>query len=280
MNLKPLRGVPLALAALLAFTCGAQAGTGMTVSPSRVRLVKPAGEAASQKIVISNGGTYPLRIETDVTDMVIKPNEQGFSVREEAPPATTPHSCARWIQVPGLEDLVVPPGESSTVEFVVSPPPDVKAGGYGAYLFFIGRPILPQQRDTEKPTVQMVTVPRLGISVVYEVAGTQQRKGDLRKLELLPPTKSEPLKIRHEFKNTGNAEVVLSGSFHILDPQEVLAGKGNLRILKLFPGETGAAETTWEGDLPPGKYKVMVTVEIGPDAQQVIVREFPLEVKP
>lgn len=273
-------GIPLlALAALLAWTCGAEAGTGMTVSPSRVRLQKPVGETASQKIVISNSGTYPLRIETDAADMLIVPNEKGLSVRDEAPPATTPHSCARWIQVPGIQDLVIPPGEASEVEFVISPPPEVKSGGYGAYLFIIGRPIVPKQQDTSKTTVQMVTVPRLGISVVYEVAGTVQRKGDLLKLEVTPPSKTEPLRIFHQFKNTGNAEVVLSGSFHILDSEEVLVGKGSLRILKMFSGETGVAETLWEGDLPPGKYKAMVTLEIGPDAQQVIVRDFPLTVK-
>ena len=164
------------------------------------------------------------------------------------------------------------------MKFIVSPPPDVQSGGYGAYLFFIGKPIRPKSPEEKKTSVQMVTVPRLGVSVVYEVEGTVQRRGELLQLKLTPPTQAQPMKIRHEFKNTGNAEVVLTGSFHILDSQNLLTGKGTLRTLKTFPGETGVAETTWGENLPPGRYKVMITFELGPDADQVIVRDFPLDI--
>ena len=257
----------------------AEAGTGMTVSPSRFRLQKAAGEAVSDKVMVTNTGSTPMEISTETTDMVTRTGEDGLSIRDEAPPATTPFSCARWIQLVG-GPRVIPPGKSAEIEFVVSPPSDVQAGGYGAYLFFVGRPIRTEETPAkDKATVQMVTVPRLGVSVVYEVKGTIRRVGELLRLDLTPPLGARPMTIRHEFKNTGNAEVVLEGSFHVLDEKNLLAGKGTLRTLKTFPGETGVTETTWAEELPPGRYKVMVTFELGPDAEQVIVREFPLEIK-
>jgi len=250
----------------------------MTVSPSRFRLQKPAGEAASGKVTVTNTSTTPMEVSTEATDMVTRPGEDGLSIRDEAPPGTNPFSCARWIQLAG-GSRVIPPGKSAEMEFVVSPPPEARSGGYGAYLFFVGRPVKPEEAvKKDKATVQMVTVPRLGVSVVYEVAGTLHRGGELLRLDLTPPSGARPMTIRHEFKNTGNAEVVLAGSFHLLDEKNLLAGKGTLRMLKTFPGETGIAETTWAEALPPGRYKLMVTLELGPDAEQVIVREFPLDV--
>lgn len=274
-----MKRVAAALIACLVWAGAAEAGTGMTVSPSRFRLKKPAGETVSDKVVITNKSSYPLQIETETADMVTRPGEDGLSIRDEAPPGTTPHSCARWIQLADGGARVIPPGQSAALEFVVSPPPEIKAGGYGAYFFFIGRPIRQEEGQTgKKASVQMVTVPRLGVAVIYEVEGTVQRKGQLLKLDLTPPSGVQPMKIRHEFKNTGNAEIWLTGSFHILDPAGLLVGKGTLRTLKTFPGETGVSETTWQEDLPPGRYKVMITLELGPDAEQVIVREFPLDV--
>ena len=256
----------------------AEAGTGMTVSPSRFRLQKPVGEAASDKVTVTNTSSAPMEISVETTDMVTRPGEDGLSIRDEAPPGATAFSCARWIQLSG-GTRVIPPGKSAEMEFVVSPPPEARAGGYGAYLFFVGRPVRSEaDQEKGKPTVQMVTVPRLGVSVVYEVAGTIQRRGELLRLDLTPPAGARPMTIRHEFKNTGNAEVVLTGSFHLLDEKNLLVGKGALRTLKTFPGESGLTETAWAEALPPGRYKVMVTLELGPDAEQVIVREFPLEI--
>lgn len=267
-----------ALAACLLWGGIAQAGTGMTVSPSRFRLVKPAGQAASDKVLVTNSSTYPMQVTTETTDMVLLPNEDGLSIRDEAPPGTTPYSCARWIQMTeGTK--IIPPGESAQMEFVVSPPPEAQSGGYGAYLFFIGRPIMPERAEGDKAAVQLVTVPRLGVAVVYEVEGTIRRAGELLRLEVTPPSGAQPLKVRHEFKNAGNAEIVLTGNFHVMDPNGLLVGKGTLRTLKTFPQETGLAETTWQEELPPGRYTLMITFELGPDAEQVIVREIPLEIK-
>jgi len=251
----------------------------MAVSPSRFRLSRGAGDAASDSVVITNTSQYPLEISTEVADMVTRPGEDGLSIRDEAPPGTTPYSCARWIQVTGGEKRTIPPGDTVSMEFVVSPPPSVKGGGYGAYLFFVGKPIQPVPKEIPgKAAVQLVTIPRLGVSVVYEVAGTIQRRGTLLRLEVVPPSGAEPLKVRHQFKNTGNAEIWLTGSFHLLDEQGLLVGKGTLKTLKTFPNETGISETAWQGALSPGRYKLMVTLELGPDADQVIVREFPLEI--
>ncbi len=277
---RTLAGLTAALLLCLAWASPGEAGIGVTVSPSRFRLSKPAGETASGKILIQNSGSYPVKISTEVMDMVSRPDEKGLSIRDEAPAGSTSHSCASWIRIVQEGALVIPAGQSSDLEFVVSPPPEVTAGGYGAYLFILGQPAenLSKSGKSGKPEVQLVTVPRLGISVVYEVKGTVQRKGDLTHLDFTPPTASEPLKIRHGFVNTGNAEVVLTGTFHILNESNLLVGKGTLRTLKTFPGEKAFMETSWEQSLPAGRYKMLLTFELGPDSQEAVVREINFEV--
>lgn len=274
-------GLPAAaLLFLLGWTAVAESGVGFAVSPSNFRLKKPAGEAAPAKINLHNRGTVPVSVSTEVTDMVSVKGEDGSSVRDEAPAATTAHSCAKWIQLAQGGESIVAPGETATVEFVVSPPPEIQSGGYGAYLFFVAKPVYgPRTEKSDLPEVRLVTVPRLGVSVVYEVEGTIQRRGDLVSLKLVPPTAAEPLRIRHEFKNTGNAEVVLAGSFHVLDPQGLLVGKGSLKTLKTFPGESGAMESTWEATLPKGHYTALITFELGPDAETAVVRELEFDVR-
>lgn len=282
MKRNPLRscGLPAAvLSFILGWVAVAESGMGFAVSPSNFRLRKPAGEVASARIKLHNKGTAPVTVSTEVTDMVSVRGADGSSIRDEAPIGTTPHSCAKWIQLVQGGETVVPPGDTASVEFVVSPPPEIRSGGYGAYLFFIARPVYTDQPGkSDKPEVRLVTVPRLGVSVVYEVEGTIQRKGDVVSLKLTPPTATEPLRIQHEFKNTGNAEVVLTGSFHVLDPEGLLVGKGSLKILKTFPGESAFAESPWNATLPKGRYTALITFELGPDAETAVVRELEFDV--
>ncbi len=263
----------------LLWSSWAEAGVGMAVSPSRFRFKKRVGEVAAGTVSIKNSGTYAIQIATEIADMGNRRTPEGFSIRDEVPPGTTSYSCAPWIRLVEGEGAVIPAGQSAKFNFVVSPPPEIKAGGYGAYLFFIGSPAQRAgAKDTSQPQVQLVTVPRLGVTLIYEVEGTIQRKGELSKLEFTAPQKGQPMKFLYEFVNTGNAEVVLTGNFHVMDSENRLAGKGSLKAIKTFPGERGLTETTWEQPLPPGKYTLLVTFELGPDAEEGIVKELHFDI--
>ena len=255
------------------------AGVGVSVSPSRFRLRRAAGETADGMISIQNNGSRAIRVTTEAGDMITVQNQEGLSTRDEAPAGTTPHSCARWIQVLEGEGLVIPPGQNGRLRFVLSPPPEITTGGYGAYLFLVAGPAeMPQKKKSDKPQATVVTIPRLGVSVIYEVEGTVQRTGKLLDLDFTPPGAAEPMRIRYVFENTGNAEVILSGTFHILDTQNLLVGKGSLQGVKTFPKEKGTGETLWVQRLPPGRYTALLTFELGPDPEEAIVREFPFQI--
>jgi len=265
--------------ACIGFAAVAEAGMGMAVAPSHFRFRQMAGETASGKVRVDNKAHYPIQVTTEVTDMLNRRNAQGGLTRDEAPTGTTPYSCARWIQLVQGAGTIIQPGGSATVEFLVSPPPDVESGSYAAFLFFLGTPAsMAEPEDTGLPQVRVVTVPRLGVSVFFEVEGAIRRTGELLNLEYTVPTSTQPLSFRYEFKNTGNADIRLTGSFHILDAEGNLVGKGGTVTLHTFPGGGGIGETSWKGEILPGHYTLLVTFELGPNATEAIVRELEFDV--
>lgn len=263
-----------------AFVDPGYAKVGISIVSPNTNFKKAPGESAAGSVTIVNAGSDPVRITTEITDMVNRRDERGQLVREEAPPGTTPYSCARWIQMLGETEKVISPAESTVFKFIVSPPPDVVSGGYFAYIFFTGNPVAsaPPKTDDQQVAIQLVMVPRFGTTVTYEIEGTVKRTGELLKLDFEPPTTKRPLKLRYEFKNTGNSNVKLTGAFHILDSEGNLVGKGDVAELKTLPGDQGVIATEWAGDISPGHYNLILTLELGPDATEVIVKELEFDV--
>lgn len=257
----------------------AYATMGLEISPSRIRIKKQLGESAKGQVEVRNRSSYPIKVTTDITDTVNKKTKDGLLIRDEYPAGMTPYSCAKWIQVLKGEGTVIPPGKSMIMEFVVSPPPQIKEGGFAAYLFIKGAPAdYSENQQSEKAGVQVVTIPRLGMSVIYEIEGTVKRTGELASLEIKPPTKTTPFVLRYNFKNTGNADIDLTGSFHIIDSKGNLAAKNTIKGMKTFPGDQGFGETEWKGDLAPGHYSILLTFELGPDATESVVKELPFDI--
>ena len=254
------------------------AGMGLQVGPSRFRFFAPAGRSGTGKVRVENKASYAVRVAVDITDTVtVKDKEGRYTGRDEAPAGSTPYSCAKWIKIISGEGKILRPGESSDVEFIVTPPPNVVSGGYAAYIFFLGEKAVVGAQSTRE-TLEMVTVPRLGISIFFEVQGAVTRTGKLLDFSVKPPRGPEPLKIGYKFQNTGNADIELTGNFHLLDSRGNLAGKGPITTFRTFPGETSRADTTWVGDLAPGHYTAVVTFELGPNSTEALVKEIEFDV--
>ena len=137
----------------------------------------------------------------------------------------------------------------------------------------VSAPSEEENAQDRKPTGTVRIQPRLGSLVFCDVEGTVRRAGVIKDILYLPPKGEEPFKIRYEFENTGNADILLSGEFFVLDHAGALVVKNDLTPIRLFPADRGSAETEWSGSLEPGTYHAIVHFELGPDAQEVIVRE-------
>jgi hypothetical protein len=251
-----------------------QKGFGISISPSIIRLTAQPGESRETFVKVWNKSNAPMRFLLDLSDVGNRLAADGKLERLFIAPGTLPHSCAKWILLPETEFLL-PPGEFRDVKVLISVPPDA-SGGKSGVVFFRGvqeSPAGAETEDSQKTTTSVQIQPRLGVLIFTEIEGTVRRTGTLEAFEVLPPTADRPLTLQYVFKNAGNADILVEGSFYILDQNNALIAKQNLNAIRTFPGDEGGAETVWEGLLPPGSYRLVTSFELGPDTVEMIIQE-------
>ncbi len=253
-------------------------GFGMAVGPTNIRLAGAPGSAQTGKIMVWNHGASPLDIVTELSDVTNTLTDDNRLERDFPPPGVVPYSCAKWV-VLERQEFTVEAHSKQEIGVTVSTPSDA-SGGYACVVFFRGLPVFDAGADDDgKPKTSVVVQPRIGTLLFFEAEGTVVRKGELLELSYKPPQEDRPLLVQYEFKNTGNTDILLSGHFHIMDSQKALMTKGDLTPIRTFPGDQGIAQTEWAGVLAPGAYQLVITMELGPDAQEVIVKEIPLTIE-
>lgn len=250
-----------------------QKGFGIAISPSVIRLSSKPGQSQRTTVRVLNNGLTPTQVVTEVSDVGNVADQNGKLSRQFFPAGTLPFSCAKWVLLQD-QKFKLASQEHKDVTFLMSPPAE-SSGGSACVVFFRGIPLVetevPQGPTEARTTIQIQ--PRLGAMVFYEIEGTVKRTGNILSLAHEPPTSASPLRILYVFKNSGNADILITGTFYVLDQKKTLVAKGDLTPLRTFPGDEGGSETEWTGTLPQGAYHLVVTFELGPDAQEVIVKE-------
>lgn len=256
-----------------------QKGFGISITPSVIRLTSKPGQSQGQVVRVLNNSAGSTQVITEVSDVGNIVDEKGKLSRQFFPAGTLPFSCAKWTLLRET-DFMLTPGGFKDVPFLVSPPAD-SSGGSACVIFFRGVPVI-EEKSSGDATQAQATVqiqPRLGAMLFYEIEGTVKRTGTLLHLAHEPPRGNSPLRLLYVFKNSGNADILISGTFYILDEKKALVAKADLKPIRTFPGDEGYGETEWESSLPSGKYHLVVTFELGPGAQEVIVKEFDFSVR-
>ncbi len=243
----------------------------LTIGPTTISNCYNPGESVEGAINVYNEQDVPLRVEVEFGDWIFKKDEPGRV--EFMPPGTTPYSCADWIQV-DTKEFELSPKESRQVNYIISFPPDAKEGGYYAAIFFVAAVKSPppevKRGDRESKMVISQTV-RLATLIYNEIIGTP-KKVSLVDFEVLQPDK-KVVKVIYKMKNEGSGYVKSEGKFHIIDELGNLYGSGVLSIAKMQPGDTAGGEGEWLGELTKGEYDVVMTLELKPFGEEVIVRE-------
>ncbi|MFA6600734.1 MAG: hypothetical protein WC352_00300 [Candidatus Omnitrophota bacterium] len=249
-------------------------GFGISISPSIIRLAGKPGESQAAEVRVWNKSAQPMQVFVEVNDLGNRVDEEGKLARVFLAPGTLPYSCAKWILL-NESECVIRPGEYKDVKFLIATPQD-SSGGSTAVVFFRGSTVQNAEANSgtaESPATSVEIQPRLGVLVFLDVTGTVQRTGNLQDFQVTPPAEGEPMKIQYVFENAGNADILVEGSFFILDQNQALVAKENLNALRTFPGDRGASETFWDSTLAPGRYHLVASFELGPETTEVIVRE-------
>ena len=252
-------------------------GWPVTAAAFQARISRPvvqetlaAGGVATGRIEIENQGESPLSLAVYLEDWEYL--EGGSGDKRFSPPGSSPWSASSWISF-YPQRLELSGREKGAVDYTIRVPADASGGRY-AVLFFESL-LTRSQPDQTGVTVQYTG--RLGVLFEVEVAGSVERAGEVTGLKIGRPDEDRPLALSYSFSNTGNVAARPKAFFNITDETGRYFGRGEFNQLYTFPGRSGSAKTEWTGNLPPGDYTVLLTVDLGEN--QALVSEQPLSVK-
>jgi hypothetical protein len=243
-----------------------QAMTVGTDSP-KIRLTVKPGETASGVIKVNNGGNKPVKVNASISDWVYQP--QGDGNKNFLPAATTPLSCAKWLNIHPME-FELYPDEIRSINYTITVPADA-VGGHYAVVFF--------ETDMGVQEIKGMNVKvkgRVGSLIYVESDGNVMRQGEVTNLNVSPPSKGEPLKIEVAFANKGNVDLIAKGTFHVIDSAGNIFVRDKLTEIYTLPGDQVKSVTTWSGNLEKGEYDLILTYDLGNN--QSIIQETKLNI--
>jgi hypothetical protein len=242
---------PFAGAALFFTTLTAQADVSLGASPASLEIALDRGKTAAQTILLFNQGKDSVTVNAYAWDWWHEPGNP----RKFSPPGTLPHSAAKWITfVP--EKVVVAPGKGANVTVVVATPPDAKAGNY-AVAWFEAVP------DAQPNAKELRVGARIGVLVMTEVRGASKPAVTIDEMLISPPTAARPLKADIKVTNSGDVHLFPKGTLVLMDSKRKLVGHVGFEKQRMLPGENRDVTLKFSGELKPGDYDAILTVDYG-----------------
>jgi hypothetical protein len=101
------------------------------------------------------------------------------------------------------------------------------------------------------------------VLVLAEVRGQTKPALSVDALTIAPPTASQPLKADVKLTNTGDVHLFPKGTLVIMDRKRKVVGHAGFEKQRMLPGEERAATVKYGGDLKPGEYDAILTVDYG-----------------
>ena len=237
------------------------------LDPGIVKVMVPAGGAHSGVIKVYARSPQKIKVKVYAGDWLYTENNDG--ARDFFPAKSTVLSCADWITF-GPAEFVIAPYEIGAVNYVLRPPQDARGGHYAA-LFFetsLVTPaealLAPGQGVRTKGSLNL----RLATVFYVDVKGTVKRAIDLNKLSLSKDPEHDLYVLTADFKNTGNADVITGGTFHIMDKKERIVARGKFNNAYTMPGDKAGVTAEYKKALPEGMYNVLVTLTLSPDGEE------------
>ncbi|MFA5115350.1 MAG: hypothetical protein WC469_04730 [Candidatus Omnitrophota bacterium] len=262
---------PKQLAVLLALImfpfAVAIAGVSYGVEPDIIRITAPAGSTQSGVIKFYTRSPQSAKVKVYAADWLYTDKYDG--VRAFYPAKSTALSCADWI-VFNPSSFIIPPYEVGILNYTVNIPKDAKGGHY-AVIFFETSSVTPaempsaagQQGVQSSIRLQL----RLGAFFYIEAKGTVKRAVDLEAISLSKVLKRDNYILSCGLKNTGNADALTSGTFHILDNNGKIITRGKFRNNYTMPGDKTELKGEYKNALPKGKYDLVFTLRLSGGAE-------------
>ena len=231
----------LALAALAA-PAGAQS---LTLSPAVVPLAGSPGQSVTWTLTLQNGSDLPLDFTLEAQDVVVEAGARRF-VEAGALPDSIAVSA---VFTPPRVHVPAQSRASASVTFTL--PREVRHRAVVA--LFRG--------TTPVPSGERRAFLSLGTLFTFTLSGrVSVTAGELR---AEPPTASANARLGSTLVNDGDEPVVPAGMAVLLDEGGRMVGKAPFPAKRLLPGETATLVADYPGELAPGSYRAVATLDLG-----------------
>jgi hypothetical protein len=236
---------------LFAAAAPARAGVSLGASPAYLDIELTPGKTSAQTVLLFNQGKDPVEVRAYAWDWWHDETE----TKKFAPPGTLPHSAASWVTfVP--DKVIINPGKAVNVTVTIATPADATGGNY-AVAWFEATP------DARKGKKELRVGARLGVLIMTGVRGKSNAQITVDELAIEPPSATRPFKAEVRLRNTGNVHLFPKGTLVLLDKDNKLVGHAGFEKRRVLPEAKDSATIKWGGELAPGTYQAVLTVDYG-----------------
>lgn len=238
---------------LFSFTSSLFAIEVAQVEPAKVRLSVAPGTSKAGTIKVYNLSSDAKNIKAYFEDWVYLPVCDG--TKDFRPAGTTKLSASDWITFSPSEFSVSPYGKQ-TVNYTVKVPQDA-SGGHYAVLFFES---FLQEPGKDEEGVNVDVAVRIASLFYVEPEGTVSRKLDINNLKV--SNDKNRFQINARLTNNGNVDINTKATFFVIDNKGMVFARGEFNEVYTLPGDAALMTGEYPKAIPPGKYDVVLTIDI------------------
>ncbi len=255
-----VRLAALSLALCLAPAANADISIGAT--PAYLDITLDAGKTSAQTILLFNSGPTAVTVKAYAWDWW----HDASDPRKFGPPDTFPHSAAKWISfIP--EEITVHPKKGANVTVVFNTPADAKAGNYAVAWFEAVPEVNPKAKELRVGA-------RLGVLIMTDIRGASKPEITVEEMKIIPPSESELLKVNLTLLNSGDVHLFPKGTLVVMSKENKLVGHAEFEKRRLLPGQRSPVIIKWGGELAPGEYQAILTIDYGEAGASVKTERF------
>ncbi len=240
-------------------TTSTESSSWIQVSPVSARVVLRPGTELDYSLIVSNVGTDSFNFSVYAAPYTIIDEDYNVSFSNE----TNRSQIVRWIKFINDDGSLVDtykgsvaPGAKKSVNYRVTVPNDIPAGGQYATIFAQTEPA-----ETDANTSGLKTVSRIGMVVYGRTEGETEEAAEITEYHLPTFLTGGPVKASSVVKNTGNTDIEARYTYTInsIVGSEVHKKETAYNIL---PDTSRRQEFSWDNSQPMGIFKATYRVEV------------------
>ncbi len=177
---------------------------GLAISPFLIESEIEPGQSSAHEITLYNTTDKPIPITVSINDFVPYGRLGQPRFLESNEQADPRYSLSSWITITKQPELTIPPQQTTTIAFTITPPDGSEPGSHYGGLLFSWR---------TEPTDATVSVQQKVGTIVVAKLGKAKQEG---KIESLTYTKaSRDINFTLDFRNSGNVHLKPKGEIYV-----------------------------------------------------------------